>query len=127
MVWGKDYQINFKNSNSNKNRAFRIIARKNYDVCSEDILNSVGFPNLQTRQEHQLAILMYKIKHKMLPNYLIDIFTNINEIHDYSTRQSEFNFYGGPEGTPLLTNKYATNIILRISFPLDFVQNTTLN
>ena len=30
----------------------------------------------------------------MLPNsnYLIDIFTNTNEIHDYSTRQSEFNF-----------------------------------
>ena len=39
-----------------------------------------------------MAILMYKIKRKMLPNYLIDIFTNANEIHDNSTRQSEFNF-----------------------------------
>ena len=73
-------------------RAFRIITRKNYDIRSEDILNSVGFPNLQTRREHQLAILMYNIKHKMLRNYLIGIFTNINEILDYSTRQSEFNF-----------------------------------
>ena len=35
---------------------------------------------------------MYQIRHKMLPNYLIDIFANTNEIHDYSTRQSEFNF-----------------------------------
>ena len=35
---------------------------------------------------------MYKIKHKVLPNYLIDILTNANEIHDYKTRQSEFNF-----------------------------------
>ena len=35
---------------------------------------------------------MCKIKHKVLPNYLIDIFTNANEIHDYNTRQSEFNF-----------------------------------
>ena len=75
-----------------QNKAFRIITRKNYDVRSNDILNSVGFPNLQTRREHQLAILMYKIKHKMLPNYLIDIFTNTSEIHDYSTRQNEFNF-----------------------------------
>jgi hypothetical protein len=57
-----------------------------------DILNSVGFPNWRTRRRHQLAILMYKIKHKMLPNYLIEIFTSTNEIHDYSTRQSEFNF-----------------------------------
>jgi hypothetical protein len=28
----------------------------------------------------------------MLPNYLIDIFTSTNEVHDYSTRQGEFNF-----------------------------------
>ena len=75
-----------------QNRAFRIIKRENYDIRSVDILNSVGFPNLQTRRRHQLAILMYKIKHKMLPNYLIDIFTSTHEIHDYSTRQSEFNF-----------------------------------
>ena len=45
-----------------QNRAFRIITRKNYDIRSEDILNSVGFPNLQTTREHQLATLMYKIK-----------------------------------------------------------------
>ena len=53
-----------------QNRAFRIITRKNYDIRSEDISNSVGFPKLQTIQEHQFAIVMYKIKHKMLPNYL---------------------------------------------------------
>ena len=75
-----------------QNRAFRIITRESYDARSEDILYSVAFPNLQTRQEHQLAILMYKIKCKMLPNYLIDIFANTNEIHDYSTRHSELNF-----------------------------------
>ena len=69
-----------------QNRAFRM------RTFSEDILYSVGFPNLQTRREHQLAILMYKIEHKMVPNYLIDIFANTNEIHDYSTRQNEFNF-----------------------------------
>lgn len=69
-----------------QNRAFRIIKRKSYDVRSVDILNSVGFPNLQARRGHQLAILMYKIKHKMLPDYRTDIFTNTNEIHDYNTR-----------------------------------------
>ena len=37
-----------------QNRAFRIITRENYDIRSEDILNRVGFSNLQTRREHQL-------------------------------------------------------------------------
>ena len=46
-----------------QNRAFRIITRENYDIRSEDILNRVDFSNLQTRREHQLAILTYKIKH----------------------------------------------------------------
>ena len=28
----------------------------------------------------------------MLPNYLTEIFTSTNSIHDYNTRNSEFNF-----------------------------------
>ena len=55
-----------------RNRAFRIITCENYDICSEDILNRVGFSNLQTRREHQLAILMYKIKHKVLATELFN-------------------------------------------------------
>ena len=35
-------------------------------------LNKAGFFDLQTRREQQLAVVMYKIKHKMLPNYLQD-------------------------------------------------------
>ena len=58
----------------------------------ENILSSKGFPNLHARREYQLAILMHKIKHKMLPNYLINIFTSTNKVHDFSTIQSEFNF-----------------------------------
>jgi hypothetical protein len=63
------------------------------NMYAQNILPCIKFPNLQTRRRHQLTLkLMYTIKHKMLPNYLIDIFTSTNEIHDYSTRQSEFNF-----------------------------------
>ena len=67
-VWGKGYQSD--KLQKLQNRAFRIITRENYDIRSENILNRVGFSNLQTRREHQLAILMYRIKHKVLPNYL---------------------------------------------------------
>ena len=46
---------------------------------SKDILNKAGFSDLQTRREQQLAVVMYKIKHKMLPNYLQDIFVNTQQ------------------------------------------------
>ena len=57
-----------------QNRAFRIISREGYETRSKDILNKAGFSDLQTRREQQLAAVMYKIKYKMLPNYLHKIF-----------------------------------------------------
>jgi hypothetical protein len=45
-------------------------------MYAQNILPCIKIPNLQTRRRHQLTLkLMYTIKHKMLPNYLIDIFT----------------------------------------------------
>lgn len=57
---------------------------ENYVARLLDILRSIGLPILQSRKR-------YKIKPKMLLNYLLDIFTSTNEIHDYTTRQSKFN------------------------------------
>ncbi len=80
-----------------QNRAFRIITRENYDTRTIDVLNKVGLPNLVTRRKHHLAVLMFKAKHNMymLPNCLTELFslfTTSNEIHNYNTIQSEFNF-----------------------------------
>ena len=74
-----------------QNRAFRIISREGYETRSNDILNKAGFSDLQTRREQQLDVVMYKIKHKMLPNYLQDIFVNTQQVH-YNTRQREYNY-----------------------------------
>ena len=75
-----------------QNRAFRIISREGYETRSNDILNKAGFSDLQTRREQQLAVVMYKIKHKMLPNYLQDIFVNTQQVHCRNTRQREYNY-----------------------------------
>ena len=56
-----------------QNRAFRIITRESYEIRSVDILEKVGVSNLQARREHQLALLMFKVKNKMLPNHLTEI------------------------------------------------------
>jgi hypothetical protein len=64
------------------NRAFRIITCEGYETRSKDILIKAGFSDLQTRREQELATLMYKIKHKMVLNYLQDIFINTQEVHN---------------------------------------------
>jgi hypothetical protein len=77
QVWGCLGKVLSDKIQRLQNRAFRIITREGYETRSKDILIKAGFSDLQTRREQQLATLMYKIKlHKMLPNYLQDIFIN---------------------------------------------------
>ncbi len=74
-----------------QNRAFRIITRENYSTRSADMLNKLGIPNLEKRRMQQLSILMYKVKNRLVPDYLCDMFTNVGDVHDHNTRQSEAN------------------------------------
>ena len=55
-------------------------------------LIKAGFSDLQTRREQQLATLMYKIKHKIVPNYLQDYFFTTQEVHNHNTRHRKFNY-----------------------------------
>ena len=72
-----------------QNRAFRI-THENYETRTADVLNKAGLPDLKSRREYQLAVLMFK--NKTLPNPLTELFTNTNEIHNHNTRHSELNF-----------------------------------
>jgi hypothetical protein len=56
-----------------QNIAFRIVTRENYTTRSADILNKLKVPNLEKRRMQQLSILMYKVKNKLVPDYLYDI------------------------------------------------------
>ena len=86
QVWGCLSKILSDKLQRLQNRAFRIISREGYETRSKDILNKAGFFDLQTRRE-QLAVVMYKIKHKMLPNYLQG-----QQVHYHNTRQREYNY-----------------------------------
>ena len=92
QVWGCLGKVLSDKLQRLQNRAFRIISREGYETRSKDILNKAGFFDLQTRREQQLAVVMYKIKHKMLPNYLQDIFVSTQQVHYHNTRQRECNY-----------------------------------
>ena len=57
---------------------------------SDDALTSNAKAHKSTSD--QPAVVMYKIKHKMLPNYLQDIFVNTQQVHYHNTRQREYNY-----------------------------------
>jgi hypothetical protein len=53
-----------------------------------DILNKLGVTNLEKRIMQKLSIRMYKVKNKLVPNYLYDMFTIVGDVHDHNTGQS---------------------------------------
>ena len=46
-----------------QNRAVRIITKSEYEVRAVNLLNNqLGLPNIETRRNHQLNTLMYKVR-----------------------------------------------------------------
>ena len=83
QVWGSLGKTLSNKLQRLQNRAVRIISLQGHNVRSDEILKSFGFLNLQQQRILQLLILMYKIDKKLAPKCLIEIFTNINQIHDH--------------------------------------------
>ena len=75
-----------------KNRAGRIITKRGYDYRSADIHDDLELANLSTKRNNQLCATMYQINNRMVPDYLIDLFTKTNIVHGHETRQAKFNF-----------------------------------
>ena len=74
-----------------QNRAVRIITKSGYEV-PVNLLNQLGFPNLETRRNHQLNTLMYKVRHEMGPSSLSNMFQKTSEVHKHQTRQAKHDF-----------------------------------
>ena len=74
-----------------QNREGRIITKRGYDYRSADILNDLELANLSTKRNNQLCATMYQINNRMVPDFLIDLFTKTNIVHGHETRQAKFN------------------------------------
>ena len=71
-------------------RALRaIFNKKTQKSCTyEDLLAMAKIPTLKNRRLQDIAKIMYKVKHRMCPNTLQDIFTKNTK--SYNLRNSEF-------------------------------------
>ena len=46
-------------------------------------------PKLETRRNHQLNTLMYKVRHEMGPSSLSNMFQETSEVHKHQTTQAK--------------------------------------
>ena len=75
-----------------QNRAVRIITKSEYEVRAVNLLNQLGLPNIETRRNHQLNTLMYKVRQEMVPSSLSNMFQKTSGVHKHQTRQAKHDF-----------------------------------
>ena len=76
-----------------QNRASRILTFSNYGRRSVEILDELGWDNLETRRIRQLATIVYKLINGTMPNHLTQIFTGTNSMYSYNLRNSTYNLF----------------------------------
>ena len=57
---------------------------------SREILKELNWPTLHDRQTMQMNIMMYKVYHATVPDYLTEFFRLTSEVHNYNLRGSKF-------------------------------------
>ena len=68
-------------------RGLRAVFKDN-NSSYEQLLEKADLPTLLNRRLHDLSILMYKVKHKLCPAYISNIFKEPNS--NYNLRQADF-------------------------------------
>ena len=82
-------------------RGLRAVFR-DYNTNYEQLLKRADLPTLFNRRLQDVCTLMYKVKHKLCPSYISNIFNEHNS--KYNLRQSGFSI------PRFNTTKYMTNI-----------------
>ena len=88
-VWGNCGVVLGSKLQKLQNRAARIITWSGYEIRSTEILASLGWCDLETRQNRQKVTLMFKIMNDIAPGYLKQLFIPVNKTHEHHLRSSE--------------------------------------
>ena len=69
-----------------QNRAARVVTSSSYHRRSVEILDELGWDNLETRRTRQLATIMYKLKNHIASDHLAQIFNSTNPMYPFNLR-----------------------------------------
>lgn len=78
----------FKELQKLQNRAMRIILRCKKDTSVEQMLDTLKWMNVKQRIMYRTLMVVFQIKHKMLPRYLTDKITYVGDTHRYNVRNA---------------------------------------
>ena len=93
IVWGSCGEGMRNRLQTLQNRAARVVTSSSYDRRSVEILDELGWDNLETRRTNQLATVMYKLKNHIAPDHLAPIFNGKNSMYSYNLWNSKYNLF----------------------------------
>ena len=69
-----------------QNRAARVVTSSSYHRRSVEILDELGWDNLETRGTRQLTTLIYKLNNHIASDHLAQIFNSTNSMYSFNLR-----------------------------------------
>jgi len=91
--WGSASTYLLKTIKTIQNKFIRLIAFSSYGSNAEKLYAQLKILNLNDIYKLQIAKLMHKFKHDCLPSVFNHLFTKLDNIHSYNTRQKTFQEY----------------------------------
>ena len=89
-VWGHTSKQNILKVQRFQNRAARICTTcYDFNISSSSLIKSLGWLTVTKRRDYLTLVLMYKCISSTAPDYLCDLFTYTNDIHDRNTRTAD--------------------------------------
>ena len=87
--YSKDFVLKTK-----QNRATQVVTSSSvcYNRWSVEILDELGWDNLETQRTRQLATIMYKLKNHIAPDHLAQIFNSTNSMYPYNLLRNSKHF-----------------------------------
>ena len=86
IVWGSCGEGIRNRLQTLQNRAARVVTSSSYHRRSVEILDELGWDNLETRRTRQLATIMYKLKNHIASDHLAQIFNGTNSMYSFNLR-----------------------------------------
>ena len=87
-VWRRAYETHLNRLLTLQNKAVRLIAGVHPRTHAEPLYTQLNILPVKKMYLYSISFFMYKSSNDMLPELFSNMFTPVNEIHDYETRKS---------------------------------------
>lgn len=110
-----------------QNRAMRVILKVNRYVRIRDMLECLQFMNIDQRLVYQNLLFIFKMIHNLLPEYMAEKITFVNDIHNYNTRNAGDIYVPTAKKTSTQNSLFHKGLVIYNSLPQHIKTINSLN